>query len=201
MKEYTIKKTENGNKIDWSSIPALMIEEVAWNKPAGGIKSWAQLCYDAENLYVRLSAKEASIVANRSEPLDFPNYDSCLEFFLSPVAEDSRYFNFECNPNGLMFQGLGHGVSDLVRFIPLFPNIFPKVTRTTDGWNVTYAITKAYITEFFPGFSFQSGTVMHANFYKCGDECPTPHYYSWNPMTNETPNFHYPPDFGKLILE
>ncbi len=200
MKQYIIPQKPAGESLDWSRIPALSISEVAWNKPAEGIEAWAQLCYDSENLYVKLSAKEAHVISNRTEPLDFPNFDSCLEFFLSPVDGDGRYFNFECNPNALIFQGLGHNVQDLVRFIPLFPNIHPEVARTEDGWFVTYAITLAYITEFFPGFRFCSGTVMHGNFYKCGDDCPVPHYYSWNPMTIETPCFHYPPDFGTLVL-
>ena len=200
MKEYTIVRKPAG-EIKWNSIPELYINEVAWNKPADGIKAKAQLCWDEEALYVRLSAKEKDITANRTEPLDYPNYDSCLEFFFSPVDGDSRYFNIEINPNCLMFQGLGHGVSDLVRFIPLKPNIFPKAERTVDGWYITYAISKEYITEFFPEFKLESGTVMHGNFYKCGDDCKVPHYYSWNPMTIETPNFHWTADFGKLILE
>ena len=200
MKKYIIQKVPEGQSIDWSTIPALSICEVAWDKAAEGVEAWAQLCYNSQNLYVKLSAKEKDIVANRTEPLDFPNFDSCLEFFVSPVEDDSRYFNFECNPNGLMYQGMGHDVSDLVRFIPLYPNIFPKVERTEDGWNVTYAITEKYITQFFTDFSFTSGRVLRGNFYKCGDDCPVPHYYSWNPVTIETPCFHYTADFGELIL-
>lgn len=200
MKEYSvIRKTSD--EIDWSNVPELEINEVAWDKPAEGIEAKAQLCWDENALYVKLSAKEAFITANRTETLDFPNYDSCLEFFFSPVEDDSRYFNIEINPNCLMFQGLGHEVKDLVRFVPLFPNIFPKAERTVDGWSVSYSVSKEYITEFFPTFEFKEGAVIRANFYKCGDECKVPHYYSWNPMTIETPCFHYPPDFGKLILK
>lgn len=200
MKKYIVQRTQEGQTVDWESVSPLLINEVAWNKAAEGIEAWAQLCYDSENLYIRLSAKEKDIIANRTEPLDYPNFDSCLEFFVSPMENDSRYFNFECNPNGLMYQGMGHSVSDLVRFIPLFPNIFPKVERTELGWGVTYTITKAYINLFFPDFAFTSGRVLRGNFYKCGDDCPVPHYYSWNPMTIETPCFHYPADFGELIL-
>jgi hypothetical protein len=42
---------------------------------------------------------------------------------------------------------------------------------------------------------------MGANFYKCGDELPTPHFLSWNPIEWKEPSFHRPEQFGKLIFE
>lgn len=199
MKQYTIVRKRE--KLDWPTIPVLEINEVAWKKPAEGIEAKAQLCYDDENLYVKLSAKEKNILAMRTEPLDFPNYDSCLEFFFSPIEGDNRYFNIEVNPNCLIFQGFGHNAQDLIRLIPLNPNLSPKVERKKDSWFVTFSVSRKYISLFFPQFKFESGGTMRANFYKCGDECITPHYYSWNPMTIEKPNFHWTPDFGKLILK
>ena len=38
------------------------------------------------------------------------------------------------------------------------------------------------------------------NFYKCGDETKTPHYGSWNPIENPTPDFHRPEGFGELVI-
>ena len=46
-----------------------------------------------------------------------------------------------------------------------------------------------------------SGKEMRANFYKCGDELPTPHFLSWNPIEWPEPSFHRPEQFGKLIFE
>ncbi len=198
MKEYTIIKKPA--VLDWAQIPALKIDEVGWNMPADGVSSTAQLCYDASALFVRLSTEERNIRAVYTDPLQYPNLDSCLEFFFSPVEGDGRYFNLEVNPNGLMFQGVGHGRMDCVRLIPMRPNITPAVMRTPRGWAVEYAVSLAYFTLFFPGFSLAPGRTMRANFYKCGDECVQPHYYSWNPMTAETPDFHRPEDFGRLIL-
>jgi hypothetical protein len=40
-----------------------------------------------------------------------------------------------------------------------------------------------------------------ANFYKCGDETPEPHFLSWNPIDLPKPNFHVPQFFGQLELE
>ena len=53
-----------------------------------------------------------------------------------------------------------------------------------------------YISHFTP----QIGLAMYGNFYKCGDLTKKAHYLSWNPMRCETPQFHRPQDFGRLIL-
>ena len=50
-------------------------------------------------------------------------------------------------------------------------------------------------------FTLESGKIIRANFYKCGDLTPQEHYLSWNPMTSETPAFHRPCDFGLLTFE
>ena len=47
---------------------------------------------------------------------------------------------------------------------------------------------------------YQTGRVIRANFYKCGDETPIPHFGMWSPVDNETPDFHRPEYFGKFIL-
>lgn len=198
MKEYVIRKKTA--PLDWAEIPCLAIDEVCWGKSAEGIEACAQLCYDEEKLYVRLSAKEKEIRACYSAPIDPPCLDSCLEFFFAPVEGDSRYFNIEVNPNALVFFGFGHNRYDLVRLLPIDMKIRPQITRTEDGWRAEYEIPRETIALFFPGFAFGTGAVMHANFYKCGDECPVPHYYSWNPMNAEIPDFHRTQDFGKLIL-
>ena len=42
---------------------------------------------------------------------------------------------------------------------------------------------------------------IKGNFYKCGDDMPTKHYLSWNPIGTPRPNFHTPDYFGTLIFE
>jgi hypothetical protein len=52
----------------------------------------------------------------------------------------------------------------------------------------------------FP-IKLEAGATLRANFYKCGDELQVPHFLSWNPIGVETPDFHRPEFFGKLVLE
>ena len=37
------------------------------------------------------------------------------------------------------------------------------------------------------------------NFYKCGDETEFPHYGMWSEAVSDTPDFHRPECFGRLI--
>ena len=64
MKEYTIvKKCE---PLDWSAVPALSMETQEWSEKTD-ISAIAKICYDAENLYVYLEAKEKNIRAVERE--------------------------------------------------------------------------------------------------------------------------------------
>lgn len=187
--------------LDWAQIPSVNIDHLLWT-PEVEISASAQICYDEEALYLRLSAKEAHIRAENTGLLDQPCEDSCLEFFFSPCAGDTRYFNVEFNPNCCNYLGIGTGIGDLVRLIPEQSNLLaPKAAQTADGWEITYQIPYSFIRGFFPDFHAESGKTMRANFYKCGDLTVQPHYLSWNMVTSETPAFHRTCDFGELTFE
>lgn len=198
MKTYVIsRKPEN---LDWNSIPALDIDTCLWLEPAP-IEAKARLCYDESALYVRLSAKEPNIRAEESGENGMPCLDSCLEFFFCPVMDSNTYFNIEFNPNGCMYLGIGNDRYDLIRLLPGEKDLLqPRPSRTEDGWEITYRIPANFIRRFFPGFELVSGGMLRGNFYKCGDETVQPHYYCWNPILQETPDFHLSAYFGKLYL-
>lgn len=198
MKEYTIMRRPE--EFDWNKIPAVQIDYLLETDPLP-ISAQAQVCYDDENLYVRLSAVETNIRAELFGLLDQICEDSCLEFFFCPIASDSRYFNIECNPNGCLFLGFGNNVQNLMRLIPENPPIQPVVKRTTDGWETVYAVPYTFIRQFFPDFSPAPGTQMRGNFYKCGDETVQPHYLCWNPVPMQNCAFHNPARFGILRFE
>ena len=199
MRTHTIpRKPET---LDWSLIPALPIDNLCWT-PAIDITAQAQICYDADALYVRLSAQEAEIRAEHTGPVGMPCEDSCLEFFFSPIPGDSRYLNIEFNPNACMYLGMGSGIHDLVRLLPDSNNpLQPCPQRIDGGWEIVYQVPTAFVRRFFPGYAPAPGGTIRANFYKCGDLTPQEHYLSWNPMSTETPAFHRPCDFGLLTFE
>ncbi len=196
MRTYTILPKTG----DWNDIPVAPIDTRLWT-PEIDISATAQVCYDADALYVRLTAKEKDIRAEETGDLGTPCQDSCLEFFFSPEEGDGRYFNFEFNPVLCMHLGFGSGRHDSARILPKpSADINPSVIRTGEGWEITYQITFAFIRMFFPGFNPVPGKKMRANFYKCGDLTPVVHYFSWNPVGTPTPDFHRPEFFGELIF-
>ena len=197
MRTYTVlRKTGN-----WNDIPVALIDNRLWT-PEVDISATAQVCYDNDALYLRLVAQERDIRAEETGRIGVPSKDSCLEFFFSPEENDGRYFNFEFNPALCMHIGFGSCRYDSARILPKpSANIQPSVTRTDDGWELTYQITAAFIRQFFPNFTLTSGKKMKANFYKCGELTTVEHYFAWNKVETDTPDFHRPEFFGELILD
>ena len=193
METYTILP-----KTDWEDIPALQIASPLFPS-APGISATAQLCYDADSLYVRLSAIEHNIRAENRGLLDEVCEDSCLEFFYSPMG-DGRYFNLEVNPNGAMYFGFGTSLQNLYRLIPENHPIHPVITRTEDGWSVEYAIPHDFVKLFFPDFSPAPGKAIRTNCFKCGDLTDHPHWLCWNPVPAERATFHCSEYFGTMVF-
>ena len=193
---YTIHSV--ANEPIWPAIPHLEINRILW-KPDCGIRAFGQICYSADSLHVHLRAVEKHIRAEYTAPLSPVCRDSCLEFFFMPEGDD-RYFNFEVNPNGCLLLGFGHGRKDRVMLARQdMAELFGiRTARTGDGWEVYYRIPLSFLQLFQPGFSFTGA--LRANVYKCGDMTEQEHYLSWNPVASETPDFHRPEDFGRMVF-
>lgn len=201
-KEYFVPRARcSHGKIDWSAVEPAAIDEFQW-LPEAPVSAFAQVCYDENGFYARLSADENDILARFHGVLDMVCMDSCLELFFRPEKEDTRYFNFEFNPNGALYLGFGHGRFDSVRQIVQDPkNLFGIAPfKLQQGWGIEFMIPLRFIRLYFPGYELESGKTLLGNFYKCGEETIRPHYLSWNRINSETPDFHLPRQFGKWIL-
>ncbi len=194
---YTITKVSGD--FDWSTIPVIPIDKVLWTEDYG-IRAEGRLCHDEDQLYVHLRAVEKEIRAVNTEPLSPVYEDSCLEFFFMPEGSPN-YFNFEINPNGCLGAGYGPEKTDRISIVRSdAADYFDIQTdRTDDGWEVYYRIPLKYIRLFDPDFSFRGS--MSGNMYKCGNKTVNKHYLSWTKIDLDTPNFHCPEFFGKLIFE
>ena len=190
-----------GGEPDWASIPAAQIDQPQW-MPNPGIEAWAQVCRSQEALLVRLYAREVEPLARFTGETDMICLDSCLEFFFCPLAGDTRYFNFEFNPNGALYLGFGHDRYDSVRqLVQRAGELFCIERLTKEGaWGIGFQIPFAFIRIYAPEFSLSPGLRLRGNFYKCGEETRAPHYLSWNRIESETPEFHQPCDFGWLVF-
>jgi len=68
--------------------------------------------------------------------------------------------------------------------------------RQVSDWNLYLEIPKQAMG--FGGDELLSGQKIRANFYKCGDKTPKPHFLSWNPIDLPRPDFHVPRFSGSL---
>ena len=194
---YTVMRVE---KPDWAAVPAVTLRHQPWLAPCG-IEARAQACHDSENLYVRMEAKEKNVRATLTGPLDQVCEDSCLEFFLAPDVQDSRYFNFEWNRLCCAYVGFVGERRMRARQILKSPQTLfaPVGFDTADGWGIEYRIPAAFIRMYMPGFALRGEAAC--NFYKCGDRTETPHYLAWAPLSSDRPDYHRRGDFGRLVFE
>ena len=199
IKEYTVRRVDG--KPEWSKLDSIAID-IPYRESREGVFAEAKICYDEENIYVRLSTTEPKTIAKGKDFLCEPCLDSCLEFFFKPLDDDERYCNIEFNPNGIYYFGIGSSIKNLIRLLPENRHVFAaRIDRRNDGWTVTYHIPAELIRRLFPSFKLYSGKVMRANCYKCVEAGDEPHFLSWNQITGNVLNFHRPQDFGKFIFE
>lgn len=201
MKKYLIKHCDS-KEIDWSLVPKLTIKETIIEEPLFPIEATAQLCWNENAIRVRMEAKEPEILARWTDDYSMPCEDSCLEMFFSPIYDDTKYFNFECNPNGATYLGIGHDRYDLERLHPdkIKELLSITIDRDEKSWRLSFSFPVEFIKKYFPEFNPRAGYKFRANFYKCGDDLKPTHELMWNPITNGNTDFHQPEFFGEVEL-
>ena len=120
---------------------------------------------------------------------------------------ETGYRNFECNVLGVLLSRKHKSRDEGVSQTELMSSILRYSTinhRYEDGkqvsdWSMYLEIPKKALG--FDDNESLAGQKIRANFYKCGDETPEPHYLSWNRIDLPSPNFHVPEFFGLLELE
>ena len=128
--------------------------------------------------------------------------DSCVEFFIS-FENEKAYYNFEFNCIGTARVGYGEkktdrellpdGLINGIKYQALISNQKP-------GEDIHWELTVAIPFNVFCHHELKEikGKKCRANFYKCGDLLPTPHFISWSSIKSTEPNFHLPEFFGNL---
>lgn len=135
--------------------------------------------------------------------------DSCMEFFFMPSADDALYYNVETNCAGSVLlavdtdrherqKATGEILATISRWSSLGRQSF-CTKEAPDMWQMAVAIPASAF--FRHAIGQLSGLEASANFYKCGDLLPTPHFLSWNAIATPQPDFHRPEFFGRLIFE
>lgn len=195
-------------------------EEIPYN--AIDVENWGgyeyhpqvrfRMAYSESEIYLQYQVKEPVVKAvYGSDTGALPYKDSCLEFFSVP-AGDGIYYNLELNCIAKGTFAGGAKRSERTRF---GEDVLSKIRRSStlgsEAFGIMenhekpfeYTVTVAIPLEVFSLSKVEplKGRTIRANFYKCGDEMPQPHYLSWNPIGTERPNFHTPEYFGYVKFE
>lgn len=161
------------------------------------------IAYDDDNIFLKYFVSEKTIRAKVENINGNVWEDSCVEFFIG--FDDQGYYNFEFNCLGVALVGFGKDRSkreliaaDVIRKI----NTVSTIQKTSSGlihWELSINIP----LQTFVHHSFTSlqGRQCRANFYKCGDLLPEPHFLSWSDIQSPEPNFHLSQFFGSLNFE
>lgn len=165
------------------------------------------VAHDGNSVLVHYQVDEQAVLAEVGEDAGRVWEDSCVEFFASP-AGDGQYYNIECTCTGKLLVALGTGRSDrepapasvlsgVRRWASLGSRPFGLLDRPTH-WELALVIPAS--TFFRHDIGSLGGLTFGANFYKCGDRLPVPHFVTWNAVETPAPDYHRPECFGTITF-
>lgn len=201
------------DKTQWEEISPLYLTQFMGEKPAHFPSTKAKVAYDDEAIYVIFQVEDKYVKAVYSKNQDPVYKDSCVEFFFSPSGNISKgYFNLEMNCGGTML--FHHQVKprtssvqidkahiDQIEVAHSLPKIVDPEIEANTTWVVEYRIPFSILSGYHDFTKPERGTIWRANFYKCADDTSHPHWLTWAPVDNPTPNFHMPAFFGTLVFD
>lgn len=159
------------------------------------------IAYNNTNIYLQYRVEEKQIQAANGD-FNTPVYqDSCVEFFIS-FGDEEAYYNFEFNCIGTVLAGYGKEKKNRLFLSEAMLNkigcqaVICKSEGNLPQWELTIILPLEVFA--FHQLITLKGAVCRANFYKCGDELPEPHFLAWANIESPTPDFHLPGFFGTL---
>lgn len=211
MKRLTVKKLDfTGIELDYSNL-ANELNDLDWN--AIDEAPWKaeypytpqakfQIAYDQNGIYLHYDIDEEFVKGEFIRPNENIWEDSCVEFF---VSFDGRktYYNLEFNVLGTGL--IGYGTAEKSSRNRLSAEEILTVDaisqiKTVNGRKNWKQILIIPFSLFGLTIADIEGKTIAANFYKCGDGLPNPHFLAWNNIENSKPNFHLPEFFGEIIF-
>jgi hypothetical protein len=161
------------------------------------------MAHGKDAIFLKFYVEEKHLRAVNSEPNQPVYEDSCVEFFIS-FEDEAEYYNFEFNCAGTCLLGFGEGREgrelispEIIKQIAFQSELKAATNAEANiGWELTLAIP--FSSFLYHEIASLKDKKCRANFYKCGDELPEPHFLAWNNISSEAPNFHLPEFFGRV---
>jgi hypothetical protein len=151
------------------------------------------IAHGLESIYLKYYVTEPALRAEHLNINDPVYEDSCVEVFIA-FDDDASYYNLEFNCIGNCLGQYGDSKAGRA-FLPaeLLSQIRHQTQiRSSVAGQISWELTLCIPVRIFnrhPGMAL-SGRRVRANFYKCGDKLPDPHYLSWNNIVAARPEFH-----------
>ncbi len=215
MKNLQVSKIEASDKITLKNASLLLdnlteankIDCVNWKEYLYKPRVEFRIGHAGDLILLKYSVTEKSVRAMETEINGDVYQDSCVEFFVS--IDGQHYYNFEFNCIGIPHVAWGSGRNgrqllpvDRVKEIQTRSSLGTEPFQVKNGsfsWELCVLIpASCFIHD--PGLIFD-GLSGNANFYKCGDALPEPHFLTWNPVGTPQPDYHRPEYFGKIDFE
>lgn len=181
------------------------VEETPWGIQGRKPEVRFAIVHFGTGIALKFYVEEQYTIARYQQSNDPVYKDSCVEFFFA-LGEEEVYYNFEFNSLGSCLMGFGPQLRANRTYQP--PEIIDQIKRSASlqttrpgsavRWEITVMIPIAVFCHH--KLASLSGRECRANFYKCGDELPLPHFLSWNNIRAQQPDFHQPAFFGKLFF-
>ena len=204
-----------GQPLDLEQVSTLLdaqpfhpIAEQPWPHYPNRAQAGFAIAHSGDALYLKFRVAEPYVLATCRQANEPVYRDSCVEFFLAPDLDRQTYYNLEFNCTGTCLMGYGPrhlaqreylpaALSDKIRRRASL-QAGPAATPGLISWELTLAIPlEVFCYHSLPSLQGLQGS---ANFYKCGDDLPEPHFLSWNPIVAQDPNFHLPEFFGDICF-
>ncbi len=187
----------------FQTLPAHKIDEVSWPAYPYLPEVSFKIAHTKEGIILEYDVREKHLKAIYLNSNDPVYKDSCVEFFIS--FNNEHYYNFEFNSLGTALVGFGTTDRDSRKRLPaeLIEKIVTRSVVNTSKKNGkdnewTLQLEIPFSLFYNENLKSLSGMRATANFYKCGDDLPDPHFVSWNKIDIPEPNFHRPEFFGVL---
>lgn len=182
------------------------VAEVPWEEYPYRPEVSVRMGCMTDGLVLHYRVFEEVAQAHYSNTNDPVHKDSCVEFFVS-FDQGEHYYNLEMNCLGTRMMAYGKDVvpQRTKLPVPLIETI--RVRTSIDQSEPLVGQGKWELLVVVPFAVFiheqqqdMAGKTLSGNFYKCGDDLPTPHYVAWNDVNFPSPSFHQPTSFGRLVF-
>ena len=221
MKTLNVKHLQTVTQPKAADIPALLDEAGVGLEPIAHAP-WAgdypyqpevkfRIAATADAFLLHYVVSEEHVAALAEEDNGRVWEDSCCEFFFQP-EDDSTYYNIECNCMGTVLMACGatrdsrttapeNVLKSIKRWTSLSSNVGGTLPLQPIDTPWQLALIIPFTAFFRHNIKNMEGKTLKANFYKCGDNLPKPHFLAWNDIALPHPDFHRPDFFGQLIIE